>query len=271
MPSMAKVRYQDDPADYRGMLRAWMQLRPLAQFLPPTFLSEKAAFLFPNNESSRAQTLRLMQIVSDNANLSPSPANALQECFTLTFDDAKGTTHYGWEAYVRHLAKTYPGKCVTIDDVLVWNNLRLLKMDDQGGKPAIEAGVMYVPLRGCSNVDPSATYCHGTPLSSLWSMLAAGVVRGAYYTELNSYAIWTATDPAECFSYSPYMHIGGGRWVRVMVHFDPEVIRGSEHMRGLGSSKHQIAVKIGLLCPSVAYHFSSRILVISRRAGTSFS
>ena len=54
MPSMAKVRYQDDPADNRGMLRAWMQLRPLVQFLPPTFLSEKAAFLFPNNESGRA-------------------------------------------------------------------------------------------------------------------------------------------------------------------------------------------------------------------------
>ena len=31
--------------------------------------------------------------------------------------------------------------------------------------------------------------------------------------------------------------------MRVMAHFDPEVIRGSEHMRGLGSSKHQIAVK----------------------------
>ena len=135
MPSMAKVRYQDDPADNRGMLRAWMQLRPLAQFLPPTFLSEKAAFWFPNNESGRAQTLRLMQIVSDNANLPPSPANALEECFNLTFDDAKGTTHYCWEAYVRHLAKTYPGKCATIDDVLAWNNVRLLKMDDQGGKP----------------------------------------------------------------------------------------------------------------------------------------
>ena len=83
--------------------------------------------------------------------------------------------------------------------------------------------MMYVPLRGCSNVDPSATYCHGTPLSSLWSILATGIVRGAYY--------------------SPYMHIGGRRWVRTMVHFDPEVIRGSEHMRNLGSSKHQIAVK----------------------------
>ena len=83
MPSMAKVRYHDDPAENRGMLRAWMQLRPLVQFLPPTFLSEKAAFLFPNNESGRAQTLRLMQIVSDNANLPPSPANALEECFTL--------------------------------------------------------------------------------------------------------------------------------------------------------------------------------------------
>ena len=109
MPSMAKVRYHDDPADNRGMLRAWMQLRPLVQFLPPTFLSEKAAFLFPNNESGRAQTLRLMKIVSDSANLPPSP----EECFTLTFDDAKGATHYGWEAYVRHLAKTYPGKCVS--------------------------------------------------------------------------------------------------------------------------------------------------------------
>ena len=31
--------------------------------------------------------------------------------------------------------------------------------------------------------------------------------------------------------------------MRTMIHFDPEVIRGSEHMRGLGSSKHQIAVK----------------------------
>ena len=224
------------------MLRGWMQLRLLAPFLPPTFLSEKAA-LFPNNESGRARTLRLMQIVSDNTNLPPSPANALEECFPLAFDDLKGTTHYGWEAYVRHLAKTYPGKCVTIDDVLAWNNLRLLKVDDQGGKPAIDVGVMYVPLRGCSNVDPSATYCHGTPLSSLWSILATGIVRGAYYTELNSYAIWTATDPAECFNYSPYMHIGGGRWVRVMVHFDPEVIRGSEHMRGLGTSRHQIAAK----------------------------
>ena len=199
--------------------------------------------MFPNNESGRAQTLRLMQIVSDNANLPPSPANALEECFTLTFDDAKGATHHGWEAYVRHLAKTYPSKCVTIDDVLAWNNLRPLKMNDQGGKPAIEAGVTYVPVRGCSNIDPSDTYCHGTPLSSLWSILATGVVRGAYYTELNSYAIWTATDPAECFSYSPYMHIGGGRWVRTMIHFDPDVIWGSDHMRNLGSSKHQIAVK----------------------------
>ena len=80
----------------------------------------------------------------------------------------------------------YPGKCVTIDHVLAWNNLRPLQMDGQGGKPAIEAGVMYVPLRDCSNIDPSETYCHGTPLSSLWSILATGVVRGAYYTELNS-------------------------------------------------------------------------------------
>ena len=110
MPSMAKVRYHDDPVSNRGMLRAWMQLRPLAQFLPPTFLSEKAAFLFANNESGREQTLRLMKIVSDNDNLPPSPANALEECFSLTFDDAKGTTHHGWEAYVRHLAKMYPGK-----------------------------------------------------------------------------------------------------------------------------------------------------------------
>ena len=89
---------------------------------------------------------------------------------TLTFDDSKGTTHYGWEAYVRHLAKTYPGKCVTIDDVLAWNNLRLLKMDDQGGK-----------------------------------------------TELNSYAIWTATDRTctlevddGCESWSTRLRAGQG-------------------------------------------------------------
>ena len=93
------------------------------------------------------KTLRLLQIVSDNSDLPSAPANALEECFTLTFDDEKGATHRGWEAYVRHLAKLYSGKCVAIDDVLAWNNLRPLKMDDQAGRPAIEAGVTYVPLR----------------------------------------------------------------------------------------------------------------------------
>ena len=78
-------------------------------------------------------------------------------------------------------------------------------MVDQTGKPAIDKGTVYVPLRGCSDIDPSTTYCHGTPLSSLWSILATGVMRGGYgcYTELSSFAIWTATDPAECFNYSP--------------------------------------------------------------------
>ena len=132
---------------------------------------------------------------------------------------------------------------MTIDDVLAWNNLLQLQMVDQKDKPAVDKGTIYVPLRGCSDIDPSTTYCHGTPLSSLLSILATGVVRGSYYTELSSLAIWTATDPPECFSYSPYVHIGGGRWVRVMVHFDKDVVEAPDHMRGLGSSRHQIAIK----------------------------
>ena len=72
-------------------------------------------------------------------------------------------------------------------------------------------------------------------------------MRGGYYTELASFAVWTATDPAECFSYSPYVHIGGGRWVRIVVHFDTDVVEGRDHVRGLGSSQHQIAVKTAFI------------------------
>ena len=50
------------------------------QFLPPTFLSEKAAFVFPNNESGRAQSLRLLRGTSDHPELPQAPANALEEC-----------------------------------------------------------------------------------------------------------------------------------------------------------------------------------------------
>ena len=78
VPAKTKVKYQDDPEANRGILRAWMQLRPIMQFLPPTFLSEKAGFLCPKNESGRAQTLRLMHGVSDHPQLPPAPANVVR-------------------------------------------------------------------------------------------------------------------------------------------------------------------------------------------------
>ena len=65
------------------------------KFLPPTFLSEKAAFLFPNNESGRAQNLRLFRITSDHPELPPAPANALEECLPLVFDEDGSGTHRG--------------------------------------------------------------------------------------------------------------------------------------------------------------------------------
>ena len=199
------------------------------QFLPPTFLSEKAAFLFPNNESGREQHLRLLRIATDRSENLQAPANALEECLPLVFNEDGSGIHRGWEAYVRYLAKHCSGKCVTIDDVLVWNNLRQLQMEDQKGKPAIDPGTFYVPLCGCSDIDPSTTYCHGAALSNLESILATGVVQGGYYTVLASFAVWTATDPAECWGYSPYVHVG-------LIHFDKEVVEGREHQIAVTSA-----------------------------------
>ena len=108
VPAKARVKLQHDPEANRGILRAWMQLRPVMQFLPPTSLSEKAAFLFPNNESGRAQTLRLMHGVSDHPQLPPAPTAALEERIPLTYAEDGSGIHRGWEAYVRYLAKHYP-------------------------------------------------------------------------------------------------------------------------------------------------------------------
>ncbi|CAE7380708.1 unnamed protein product, partial [Symbiodinium sp. CCMP2592] len=233
--------------------KGFLQLRPTLSFIPGAFLALKALNRFPTLDSLKEQATHLENDRKEHGyDLPAVDANGIGEvaAFRNEDDDENNPLMRGWVSFMKAMAETYPGRCVSIDDTLNWGASTPMTYEDGAAQTTIRPtdGWVYVPAMNSGIYDPQETFLHGTNLRYLWSILAHGGLFGEDYVtddhESHEPCVWvTGHAPEAASSYASGTYLGGGYWFQVMICVSRTMVNShSRTTKKLGGSQKQIRV-----------------------------
>ncbi|CAE7233872.1 unnamed protein product [Symbiodinium sp. CCMP2592] len=233
--------------------KGFLQLRPTLSFIPGSFLALKALNRFPTLDSLKEQATHLDNDRKEHGyDLPAVDANGIGEAaaFRNEDDDENTPLMRGWVSFMKAMAETYPGRCVSVDDTLNWGASAPMTYEDGAGQTTIRPtdGWVYVPAMNSDIYDPQETFLRGTNLRYLWSILAHGGLFGEDYVTddhgSHEPCVWVTGHASEAASsYASGTYLGGGYWFQVMICVSRTVVNShGRTTKRLGGSQKQIRV-----------------------------
>ncbi|CAE7624163.1 Clec16a [Symbiodinium sp. CCMP2592] len=228
-----------NPAEAVKFFKGFLQLRPTLSFLPGSFLAIKALNRFPTLDSLKEQAMHLENDRKEHGyDLPAVDANGIGEVAAFRNEDDDGNTPLmrGWVSFMKALADTYPGRCVSIDDTLNWGASTPMAYEDGASQITIHPtdGWVYVPAMNSDIYDPQETFLHG--------LFGEDYVTDDYGS--HEPCVWvTGNAPEAAGTYASGTYLGGGYWFQVMICVSRTMVNShSRTTKKLGGSQKQIRV-----------------------------